>query len=95
MPVLAAIVPIILRMVIMRVIFAFGIGLTVYKISDWGIDKMKEYFYHGYHSLPVVILDLLNIGGFELGIEILFSCIAFRAALISAKSIAYMTFGGS
>lgn len=94
-PVIGFIASWVVRAMIVKFIIAFGIGLTVYKVSSWGIDEMKNYFYQGYNQLPAALLDLLNIGGFEFGIEIIFSAIGIRGALLAVDSFSKMTIGGS
>lgn len=94
-PVIGFIASWVVRAMIVKFVVAFGIGITVYKVSSWGIDEMKNYFYQGYHQLPAALLDLLNIGGFEFGIEIIFSAIAVRGALLAVDSFSKMTIGGS
>lgn len=94
-PVIGFISSWVVREMIVKFVVAFGVGITVYKVSSWGIDEMKNYFYQGYHQLPAALLDLLNIGGFEFGIEIIFSAIAIRAALLAVDSFSKISIGGS
>lgn len=94
-PVIGFIASRVVSQIIVKFVAAFGVGITVYKVSSWGFDEMKNYFYQGYHQLPAALLDLLNIGGFEFGIEIIFSAIAIRGALLAVDSFSKMTIGGS
>ena len=83
MPIIAAMGTFLAALFLKKLVVAFGFAFVAYQGLDYIFDQLKDYFYHGYHSMPLATIQLLEIGGFKKGIEILFGCISARIAMFA------------
>lgn len=60
---------------------AGGVGFIAFQTA---FNKLKDYFFTGYNSLPYELVALLDIGGFKMGFGILFGAIT---AKMSGKAV--------
>lgn len=97
MPVLAGVIPalgLMLKTVILWLIgkaitrFLLGLGVGLYSYS-WMSDfqeRMQGYFQNGLHSLPLAMLQLLQISGVTEGFNIFFGGIAMIVSWYASKA---------
>lgn len=94
MPVLAAVLAGVLRFLVVRLIAALGVGIVTFTGFLYLLDQLKNEVLAAWHSLPVDVVSLLQMGGFVTGLSILFGAYAFRAAMLAMGKLTFGLLGG-
>lgn len=67
LPLIPAIGALLAGIFIRKLVVGFGFAAVTYVGFDIFFDRLKQYFYDGYYSLPLDLAILLDIGGFKHG----------------------------
>lgn len=75
-----------------KIVLSLGIGIVTYRVADNFWEQMKYYFEGAYNSFPQVAVQLLDLGGFTTGLNVLFSAVSFLIGIYSVET-AFRVFG--
>jgi hypothetical protein len=70
-----------------RVLTSLGIGFVSYAVLDNIVSDLVSSAKFNYNSAPAVVLQLMNLTGFDKALNTLTSALVTKAAMMAAKAL--------
>lgn len=87
---LLALVPMLLNHVVKRIFVALGLSIVTYVGFDIVMGQLKQYFINEFSAIPVGAIQLFNLAGGGVVLNILFGLLTFA---VTFKTLSKLTFG--
>lgn len=86
---------VLLRMLVVRLIVAFGISVVSFVGYAYALQALRDALMDAFSQMPDAALNLLLIGGFGTGLGYLFGAFTFRITMTSLNKLTFNPPGSS